>query len=316
LVTAATRCCASGFELDQNNVFGLGHHVRLRAPIVQIQQRDYTYTIPELIRSRLDVFFNASALRREEISFTREEFTVNAGLHRYYRPIFSDATLRYSYQGLVATDTTIPATEGKRDARVGAFIGDFKHDRRDNPLYPHKGYKVFANLEVASDALAGNANYERCELATSLHQSFGGGRWVHLGVVHGALFPNGDRAENLPFNKRFFPGGENSVRGFQQGEAAPRDANGNVLGAECYVTANIEFEQALTPTWSVVGFSDSIGFARRIGDYPFDEALYSVGGGLRWRTIIGPVRLEYGHNLNPRAHDPSGTLHFSLGFPF
>lgn len=306
-----------GFELDQNNVFGLGHHARLRAAqSFKSSSGDYTYTIPELIRSRFDVFFNASALRREEISFTREEFTLNAGLHRYYRPIFSDAILRYSYQVLGATDTTVPATEGKSSANVGAFIGDFKHDRRDNPLYPHKGYKVFANLEVASDALAGNANYERFEFAASLHQSLGGGRWMHFGVAHGALFPDGDRAENLPFNKRFFPGGENSVRGFQQGEAAPRDENGNVLGAECYVTANVEFEQALTPARSVVGFFDAIGFARRIGHYPLDEALYSAGGGLRWRTIVGPIRLEYGHNLNPRAHDPSGTLHFSLGFPF
>ena len=33
-------------------------------------------------------------------------------------------------------------------------------------------------------------------------------------------------------------------------------------------------------------------------------------------SIIGPVRLEYGHNLNPREQDPSGTLHLSVGFPF
>jgi outer membrane translocation and assembly module TamA len=63
-------------------------------------------------------------------------------------------------------------------------------------------------------------------------------------------------------------------------------------------------------------FSDSIGFARHIDHYPFDTGLFSVGGGLRWRTLIGPIRLEYGYNLNPRPLDPSGTLQFSLGFPF
>ena len=42
----------------------------------------------------------------------------------------------------------------------------------------------------------------------------------------------------------------------------------------------------------------------------------SVGGGLRWKTIIGPIRVEYGYNLNPRPKDPTGTLLFSLGFPF
>ena len=106
------------------------------------------------------------------------------------------------------------------------------------------------------------------------------------------------------------------MRGLQQGEAAPRDANGRVVGADTYVSTNLELEQGLTPQWSVVGFADAIGLARDIGDYPFDDILIAVGGGIRWNTFIGPVRLEYGRNLNPRPHDPAGTLHFSIGFPF
>ena len=89
-----------------------------------------------------------------------------------------------------------------------------------------------------------------------------------------------------------------------------------MIGAEAYAGANFEFEQGLTRQWSVVGFVDAVGFARDIGDYPFDETLLAVGAGLRWNTFIGPVRLEYGHNLNQRMHDPSGTVHLSIGFPF
>ena len=61
---------------------------------------------------------------------------------------------------------------------------------------------------------------------------------------------------------------------------------------------------------------DAVGIARSRSDYPWDEGLYSAGGGIRWRTIIGPARLEYGYNLNRRPHDPAGTLHLSIGFPF
>lgn len=139
---------------------------------------------------------------------------------------------------------------------------------------------------------------------------------LSLGLSHGALASFGNAPDNLPLNKRFFPGGESSIRGYQDGEAAPRDAEGRVVGAETYVLGTVEFEQALTARWSIVAFSDSIGFARELRHYPFDETLYSVGGGVRWKTIVGPVRLEYGHNLNPRPEDPSGTFHFSLGFPF
>ena len=106
------------------------------------------------------------------------------------------------------------------------------------------------------------------------------------------------------------------VRGYQEGEAAPRNAQGKIVGAEAYTVGNVEFEQGITPRWSVVAFVDGVEFAERISDYPGNEALFSVGGGLRWKTIVGPVRLEYGYNLNPRKKDPVGTLQFSLGFPF
>jgi len=106
------------------------------------------------------------------------------------------------------------------------------------------------------------------------------------------------------------------VRGFQQGQASPRDASGEIVGAETYILGNIELEQMLTPSWSVVGFVDGVGVAADLDDYPANEGLVSVGGGIRYKTLIGPVRLEYGRVLNPRPEDPSWTLHLSIGFPF
>ena len=63
-------------------------------------------------------------------------------------------------------------------------------------------------------------------------------------------------------------------------------------------------------------FGDALGTAVSLRDYPFNEKLFSVGLGVRYQTIIGPVRVEYGRNLNPRPLDPSGTLLVSIGFPF
>jgi outer membrane protein insertion porin family len=61
---------------------------------------------------------------------------------------------------------------------------------------------------------------------------------------------------------------------------------------------------------------DGVDFAQNLDHWPGDTALFSVGGGFSWRTIIGPIRLEYGYNLNPRPGDPLGTVQFSLGVPF
>ncbi len=306
-----------GFELEQNNIFGRAHHARLKAiQSFKSSSIDYTYTMPELVGHDIDVFFTAAGLRRKEISFTREELGGQAGVRHFFQAIGSDVSLRYNYQYLQASETDIIRQEGVPNAKVASIITDFQHDRRDNPLYPHKGYKIYTHFEVASEYLGGDVNYQRLEINGSYHHPLDRGRWIHLGLSHGVVLTVSGPETDLPFNKRFFPGGENSVRGYQYGEAAPRNEEGKVIGAESYVGANIEFEQALTHSFSLVFFLDAVGVAQSIKQYPFDEWLYSAGGGINWKTPIGPVRLEYGYNLNRRKYDPVGTLHFSLGFPF
>jgi outer membrane protein insertion porin family len=272
-----------------------------------------------LVGNDIDLFLNGSGLRREEITFTRLEYGGSIGLHKYFRPVSTDVTGRYSYQILNASDFSSVqpvSSEGLTNPAVGSISFEIKHDRRDNPLYPRSGYKVFLTLETASQYLGGVANYERIEIFPSWHHPLGGGLDLSVGASHGIVDSFGSPSENLPFNKRFFPGGANSIRGYQEGEASPRNESGELIGAETYTLLSVELEQALTPKWSLVVFSDSLGFAQNLNHYPFDTGLFSVGGGVRWRTLIGPIRLEYGYNLNPRPLDPTGTLQFSMGFPF
>jgi outer membrane protein assembly complex protein YaeT len=307
-----------GIELERRNILGLAHHVRLKlVQSFKASSGEFVYTIPEFIGRDVDLFFNGTALRRQEVSFLREEYGGGAGAHKNFKELATDLSVRYNYQILNAEQANgFVATEGVRNPAVGSVITDLRHDRRDSPLYPHSGYKVFSNIESATEYLGGDVNYERVDIATSYHQPLGGGRWLHLGLSHGAAIPQGSSSNNLPFTRRFFPGGENSIRGYQEGRASPRDTLGNFVGAETYLLGSVEFEQALTPKWSLVLFSDSLGEAQRIQHYPLDTVLYSVGAGFNWRTVIGPVRLEYGYNLNPRHADPSGTVNFSFGFPF
>lgn len=309
-----------GVELQANDLWGEAHHLDVRAiQSFKASSGDLTYSVPELVGNDIDLFLNGSGLRREEISFTRLEYGGSIGLHKYFRPVSTDVTGRYSYQILNASEfsTVQPvSSEGLTNPAVGSISFEIKHDRRDNPLYPRRGYKVFLTLETASQYLGGVANYERIEILPSWHHPLGGGLYLSVGASHGIVDSFGSPSENLPFNKRFFPGGANSIRGYQEGEASPRNASGELIGAETYTLASVELEQALTPKWSLVVFSDSLGFAQNLNHYPFDTGLFSVGGGVRWRTLIGPIRLEYGYNLNPRPLDPSGTLQFSMGFPF
>jgi outer membrane translocation and assembly module TamA len=189
-------------------------------------------------------------------------------------------------------------------------------DHRDNPLRPRRGWRWVAQVEVAARSLGGEAQYQRLELGVAYHAPWGDGRWIHLGASHGLITTLGTTDANLPVNKRFYPGGDNSIRGYQEGGAAPRGADGLFVGAKSYLLLNLELEQALTPNWSVVPFVDALGTAAQLSSYPLTERLYTVGLGVRYQTLIGPIRLEYGHNLNPRPGDPQGTWQISIGYPF
>ncbi len=308
-----------GLEFQHRNLFGRAHSVRLRGlQSFKASKGDLLYTVPELFGENLNLFAQGTAELREEVSFNREEYGGAVGIQKRLVPIKTDLSVRYQYEFLNATDVDSTSTNrtGVEEAQAAAFVIELNRDRRDHPLLPRKGLKLFSRAEFASAALGGTVDYQRLLFGASYHHDLHGGRFLHLGLTHGLSFTWGADPQDLPFNKRYFPGGENSIRGYQQGEASPVDANGAQLGAETYLQANVEFEQLLTKSWSVVAFFDGIGFAEDRRDYPASEALYSVGAGLRWRTLIGPVRLEYGYNLNRRTHDPAGTLHFSVGFPF
>jgi outer membrane protein insertion porin family len=47
-----------------------------------------------------------------------------------------------------------------------------------------------------------------------------------------------------------------------------------------------------------------------------DDMRYAIGAGLRYKLPIGPIRLDYGINPDPRRNEDDGAFHFSFGFAF
>lgn len=309
-----------GVELRQMNLFGRAHQTRLLlVQSMKSSRGEYSYTVPELFGESLDGTARLFGLQRQETSFLRQEYGANFTVAAPVRWLGANASVGYTFQALRNQDNTL-TTRTDDDQQVTAASVDLNlvRDRRDDPLRPRRGYRWFAQAETASRFFGGSVDYQRIEFGGSYHRAWGRGRWIHLGLNHGAITTFGSQTDDseLPVNKRFFPGGDNSIRGFQEGEAAPRGADGRFIGAKTFLLVNAEFEQALTAKWSLVAFVDALGMAVRLADYPFAEDLYAVGVGVRYQTLIGPLRVEYGRNLNPRARDPGGTLLFSVGFPF
>lgn len=308
----------AGVELQQHNLFGRAHESQLTLiQSVKSSRGDYTYTVPGLIGEALDGSVKLFGLRRQELAFLRQEYGGTVTLSRPLPWIGASATAGYTYQRLSNADNQLATRALDPNAVFAASLDlSLTRDRRDNVLRPHRGYRWFIRNEVADHSLGSEVNYQRLEFGGAWHTPWGRSRWIHVGFTHGVVTSLGSDDRDLPVNKRFYPGGENSIRGYADGEAAPRDASGAFRGAKSYTLLNVELEQAITKNWSLIVFTDALSTAVTLSNYPFENQLYSAGLGVRYQTLIGPIRVEYGRNIKPRPQDPSGTLQLSLGFPF
>jgi outer membrane protein assembly complex protein YaeT len=306
-----------GLEFEQVDLFGLAHRHRLLAvQSFKGTKLEYGYTIPQAFDAQGDLSATGYYRRREETTFVRRDYGGSLGYNRYLPTLLTDVGLRYTFERLQTEDPNFNPTYGLQQANVSSIGLTLDHNRSDNPLYPMRGYRTYATAEYANDYLGGGARYGRFELGGSFHLPVSRTLVLHLGASHSVVVTPGDVADDLPFNRRFFLGGANTMRGFTQGEAASRDAAGKLVGDESTIMGHVELEQRLTQQWSVVGFVDAAGLARDVADYPAKDLLVSVGGGVRFRSPVGPLRLEYGHNIERRPGDDAGTLHFSIGYPF
>ncbi|HUG10910.1 MAG TPA: BamA/TamA family outer membrane protein, partial [Opitutaceae bacterium] len=309
----------AGLEVSKKNVFGLAHQTRLElVQSMKSSRGELSYTVPELFGESIDGTARIFGLEREEISFVRTEVGVNVALRRPIRQINGEASVGYTFQSLRNRENELStAPLDSEDVTVGSVDVGISSDWRDSPLRPRRGASLYGRLEVASQDFGGESDFQRLVVGGSVHTSLGAGRWLHFAMSHGVVTTEGSENDALlPVNKRFFPGGDGSIRGYKSGEAAPRGADGKFIGAKSFLRAGLDVEQALTETLSIVAFFDAVGIAARLADYPFEERLYSAGLLLRYHTIVGPTQLGYGRNLNPRIDDPSGTLFFSIGIPF
>ncbi|HZF27215.1 MAG TPA: BamA/TamA family outer membrane protein [Steroidobacteraceae bacterium] len=107
----------------------------------------------------------------------------------------------------------------------------------------------------------------------------------------------------LPGSRRFFAGGDMSVRGFALNSLSPVDADGNKTGGRHLVVFSIEFERDLPRNFGIAAFFDTGNAVNKLGD-PLE---YSVGVGFRWRIPVVTLGIDIAQALSepdmrPRLH--------------
>lgn len=190
----------------------------------------------------------------------------------------------------------------------------------NNPLDPTEGSKQTAKVEIAG--LGGDEEFWALRLNNDwyypLHEFEESGEELtfaqRIDFGYGEAF-NDDR---FPLFRRLFAGGINSNRGFDARELGPKDEEGNEFGGNKELIANFELIFPLLSQAGVKGlvFYDIGNAFDDDENIMLSELRSAVGFGIRWRSPLAPIRIEFGLPLDKEDGDKSFITHFSFGAPF
>ncbi|UNK42344.1 autotransporter assembly complex protein TamA [Luteimonas sp. S4-F44] len=183
----------------------------------------------------------------------------------------------------------------------------------DDRLFPTAGIGGSVMLRGGIEGAASDATFTQLHARASWFHGIGESSRLIVRGELGHTFTNALVA--MPPSLRFYAGGDRSIRGYDWREVGPRipardGRKAYALGAKNVITASVEFERYFTETIGAAVFVDS-------GD-AFDGSSPNwrtgVGIGARYKSPVGPLKLDIGRGLdNP---DSAFTIGLSIGAEF
>jgi outer membrane protein insertion porin family len=213
-------------------------------------------------------------------------------------------------------------------------------DTRNDALDPDRGTFLSADNDVAARGIGSEVGLAKTFLQAATFRRLPGARRMVvrlrglLGMAQGFKReveqvdstgqPVTVTITELPASERFFAGGDTSVRGFsldRLGTAETITRSGFPTGGNGVVVLNGELLVNMWRALDVVGFLDGGNVFPRVRNMDVTELRAAAGFGVRYRSPVGPVRIDLGFNLDPRELVPGSlerrtVLHVSLGQAF
>jgi outer membrane protein insertion porin family len=212
---------------------------------------------------------------------------------------------------------------------VSVFSPGLTYDSRDNVFDTRKGNLLTASFDFAGGPLGGDKNYTKFFARASHYFPMPRGAVLEVRGRLGLAEPYGS-TEKIPIYERFFAGGAYTIRGYEERKVGPVDPQSkDPLGGASMAIGNIEYTYPLFSFLKVAAFYDVGNVWEKIGDIFSNKDANgvansgglksSVGLGLRIKTPIGPIMLDYGipFDKEPGESDKkSGQFHFSASHGF
>jgi outer membrane protein assembly complex protein YaeT len=226
------------------------------------------------------------------------------------------------YADLIALG--LDPTTGKQSGTLSSVGFDLQRTTADNLLNARRGYQFAVHIEDAGRLLPGTYNFYSASVDGRHYLPVGENFVVASRVQLGAIYGAGDDPAQVPFSKKYFLGGASSIRGWGRFEVSPLGGSGSPIGGNSMLAFSSEGRMWFTRSFGAVMFLDGGNVWPGDGEFKLDDLRYAVGTGLRYNTPVGPVRFDYGYQLNPipgllvngEPQTRRWRIHFSIGQAF
>jgi outer membrane protein assembly complex protein YaeT len=311
--------------LSRLNFLGLAQTLGVQTSLSTIEQRAaLTYFIPQFVyNDNLNLTGTVLVENSNDIrTFTahRREASIQLGqaisraLTLQYRLVFRNVTLG----NIKINQLLVPLLSQPETVGMGEF--SIIDDKRDNPADAHRGSYTTLDLSYAPGVLGSQTHFGRLLARNSTYYPLFHDCVLARSTQFGIIVRTGGRP-NIPLAERIYSGGSSSIRAFPDFQAGPRDlTTGFPLGGDALFINNIEFRFPLFGNnLQGVLFHDAGNVYSSIKDFSFrfrqrnlqdfNYMVQDVGFGIRYRTPVGPVRVDFSFSPNaPRFFGLKGTL--------
>lgn len=340
-------------EVTQNNFLGMGELLKFKGEFgARRQNFVFSFMEPWLfdrpISLKVDLYKEERVYTSYSERSTGGSLSVGRRFWDYYGVTGSFAYYKQSYFDVEDLTAQVNAnqviiedpdvTQFTNLDTVSKFGLSLTRDSRDNYLDTRRGSNNSIYMEVASTLTGSQAAYYKAIGDTTWYFPF---PWETAFSLHGRVgYAKGLDGKELPLNERFLIGGISTLRGFDWGAVGPKStlttfnvdpgdptnrlkwtdpvtSEGRFLGGYKELIINAEYTFPVLPSIKLRG----VAFLDAGNAYDANEGFggslrYSAGGGFRWLSPMGLIRLEYGKILDKQEGESGGKWEFSMGSMF
>jgi len=314
------------FRIRERNLLGRGQDLSFATTIAgERSEFDLSFTEPYFLDRNISTGVDLFHITRNQDELSYDQTKTGAGFRLGY-PVAKNwrQNLEYRIEENEITDVDSDSSrfiiEQEGERTTSAISQRLVYDTRDSIIQPTEGLITRFETEVAG--IGGDARYVSNRLGANYFYPIRD-QWV-LSVLGeaGLVFGYGD--EDVEINERFYLGGS-SLRGFERSGVGPRDTDtDDSLGGNRFYRGSTElaFPSGLPEDLGIRGhiFTDfgSLWDVDDSGAGVEDKGSLrmSFGGGISWRSPLGPVRVDLAKPVIKEDYDEEELFRFSFGTSF